>query len=199
MAARQSRPCRASRLPHREQNSRLCHSDTGVSGPYRLAISPGEAICDGSVRSFAAGSALVPPSAARSDAVAGSTRYRHSRHPAKPRGSRRSREARRRRGSPKGEAPHDQPNMGLDAKRPNSGLSPRSSAAFPSVNGRAGIGFHLTASTVLVAVSSVFGTTFSDKIKVFLHSGHSQSAPTWISSSNRTITNSHSGVRHLKC
>ena len=44
-----------------------------LSGPYRRAISAGEAICDGSVRSFAAGSALVPPSAARSDAVAGST------------------------------------------------------------------------------------------------------------------------------
>jgi hypothetical protein len=61
---------------------------TGVSGPYRSAIS--------------AGSGPVPPLAARSDAVAGSTFWRHSRHPAKPCGSRRSREARRRRGSPKG-------------------------------------------------------------------------------------------------
>lgn len=34
----------------------------GISRPYRRAISAGEAICDGSVRSFAAGSALVPPS-----------------------------------------------------------------------------------------------------------------------------------------
>jgi class 3 adenylate cyclase len=43
------------------------------AGPYRRAISAGVAICDGSVRSFAAGSAPVPPLAARSDAVAGST------------------------------------------------------------------------------------------------------------------------------
>jgi hypothetical protein len=55
------------------QTSRSRQSGTVVSGPYRSAISAGEAICDGSVRSFAAGSALVPPSAARSDAVAGST------------------------------------------------------------------------------------------------------------------------------
>jgi hypothetical protein len=71
----------------REQTSRSYQSGTVVSGPYRFAISAGEAICDGSVRSFAAGSALVPPSAARSDAVAGSTRWRQSRHPAKPCGS----------------------------------------------------------------------------------------------------------------
>ena len=44
-----------------------------VSGPYRLAIS--------------AGSALVPPSAARSDAAAGSTRWRQVLYPAKPCGS----------------------------------------------------------------------------------------------------------------
>ena len=49
-----------------------------MSGPYRRAISAGEAICDGSVRSFAAGSALVPPSAARSDAEAAG-RVRNSR------------------------------------------------------------------------------------------------------------------------
>ena len=35
--------------------------EPAFSGPYRRAISAGEAICDGSVRSFAAGSALVPP------------------------------------------------------------------------------------------------------------------------------------------
>jgi hypothetical protein len=29
------------RLPHREQTSRFCHSATGVSGPYRRAISAG--------------------------------------------------------------------------------------------------------------------------------------------------------------
>jgi hypothetical protein len=46
-------------LPQREQTSRLRQSGTVVSGPYRRAIS--------------AESALVPPSAARSDAVAGST------------------------------------------------------------------------------------------------------------------------------
>jgi predicted metal-dependent hydrolase len=45
--------------PHREQTSRLCQSGTGVSGPYRRAIS--------------GGSALVPPSATRSVALAGST------------------------------------------------------------------------------------------------------------------------------
>jgi hypothetical protein len=68
-----SPPRSASWLPQREQTSRFRHSRTVVSGPYRRAISAGEAICDGSVRSFAAGSALVPPTAARSDAVAGST------------------------------------------------------------------------------------------------------------------------------
>jgi hypothetical protein len=51
-----------SRLPQREQTSRFPQSETGVSGPYRRAIS--------------AGSALVPPSAAGSDAVAGSTWWR---------------------------------------------------------------------------------------------------------------------------
>jgi hypothetical protein len=75
------------RDPTTGQTSRFRQSGTGVSGPYRRAISAGEAICDGSVRSFAAGSALVPPTAARIDAAAGSTWWRHSRHPAKPCGS----------------------------------------------------------------------------------------------------------------
>jgi hypothetical protein len=42
---------------------------------------------------------------------------------------------------PGGEAPHDEANMGLDAKRPDSGLSPRSSPGIPERHRRAGVGF----------------------------------------------------------
>ena len=50
----------------------------------------------------------MPALATRGDAVPGSTRWRHSRHAAKPCGSRRSREARRKRGFPEGEARYDE-------------------------------------------------------------------------------------------
>ena len=90
-------------------------------GAYRRAISAGEAICDGSVRSFAAGSALVPPSAARSDAVAGSTLWPHALHPAKPCGSPKA-------SLPEGEAPDNEPNT-------------RRRRA-PEGHRRAGFGFH---------------------------------------------------------
>src|SRR6516162_11593831 len=43
---------------------------------------------------------------------------------------------------PEGEAPHNQANMGLDAKRPDSGLPPRSSRRIPECHRRAGIRFH---------------------------------------------------------
>ena len=66
--------------PYRHRDSRngnrpaaYANRKPSVSGPYRLAIS--------------AGSALVPPSAARSDAAAGSTRWRQVLYPAKPCGS----------------------------------------------------------------------------------------------------------------
>jgi hypothetical protein len=85
-AALRRRPYSYRGSPNGNNRADFRHSGTGVSGPYRSAISAGEAICDGSVRSFAAGSALVPPSemaaspplarragAARNDAVAGST------------------------------------------------------------------------------------------------------------------------------
>jgi hypothetical protein len=41
--------------------------------------------------------------------------------------------------APEGEAPLDQADMGLDAKRPDSGLSPRSRCRIPERHWRAGI------------------------------------------------------------
>jgi hypothetical protein len=121
IAARRSPPYRYPGSRNGEPRGRSRHSRTGVSGPYLRAISAGEAICDGSVRSFATGSALVPPSAARSDAAAGSTLWPHSRHPVKPCGS------------PKGR--HHRMNRTWAA------------VGVPQHHRRAGLGFHLTPSS----------------------------------------------------